>query len=125
MVWCLIALLLLSLLLLLLPLQSIGDGAESTSELYDKVRRKEFKKRKVSWPKASISLLEQALLLQQVFSPEVKNSTRTGSLQMFGRGCVRQQSLESSLPKGGRHVPAMLRSRAWHPVKGVTALSPF
>lgn len=42
-------LLLLSLmLLLLLLLQSIGDGAESVSELYDKVRRKEFKKRKVS-----------------------------------------------------------------------------
>lgn len=37
----------LSLSLLLLLLQSIGDGAESTSELYDKVRRKEFKKRKV------------------------------------------------------------------------------
>eukprot|EP00752_Nemacystus_decipiens_P005093 g4622.t1 len=28
--------------------QSIGDGAESSSELYDKVRRKEFKKRKLA-----------------------------------------------------------------------------
>lgn len=38
--------------LLVLPgvlgVQSLGDGAESTSELYDKVRRKEYKKRKVS-----------------------------------------------------------------------------
>jgi len=33
--------------LVVVVVQFIGDGAESTSELYDKVRRKEFKKRKV------------------------------------------------------------------------------
>ena len=29
-------------------MQSIGDGVDSTNELMDKVRRKEFKKRRVS-----------------------------------------------------------------------------
>lgn len=47
-VMLMLVVMLVMLMVMLVMVQSIGDGAESTSELYDKVRRKEFKKRKVS-----------------------------------------------------------------------------